>query len=249
MERASVALARMDYLAAEALCLRALQAARAAADWAYYARILMPLQEARRQRRMIAAEGVIRLGTARLTQSADRWLDSIDAGCIVVTHPHGAADARALEEAARAQQRYIEVLFADNAPDAEMWTLRAHHGPEVRCDRLAPPTAWQDTWLPPGEPADIPSDADDARDADDAESIDDEAEESTASAVAAFTPADWFIDATEALGDAALAQVTALPGRRDRIAQLEQMLQVVTDHEILHQRLGDAARAMAHPAT
>ncbi|MFW6061023.1 MAG: hypothetical protein ACODAQ_12655, partial [Phycisphaeraceae bacterium] len=211
MERASEALARMDYLTAESLCLEALQAARAAREWSYYARILLPLQEARRQRRMIAAEGVIRLGTARLSRPADDWLDSIDTGCLVVTHPHTAGDARTVEQAARRQRRYIEVLFADNAPTAETWTIRAHAGPDVRCDVSAPPATWQDTWLPLGEQPEVEQEHDSPRED-----------------AVAFTPADWFIDATEALGDAALAQVAAEPGEVARIEQLEAMLQVVT---------------------
>ncbi len=124
MERASEALAQMDYLHAETLCLKALRQAREAEDWAYYVRILLPLQEARRQRRMIAADGVIRLGTARLEGPVDRWLASMEAGCIVVTHPHTAEDARTLENEARNQHRYVEVLFAENRPEEERWTLR-----------------------------------------------------------------------------------------------------------------------------
>ena len=69
MERASVALVDMDYLQCEALCLKALALARAAADWAAYARIVLPLQEARRQRRMIALDG--RVGV---------WVDGLDGG-------------------------------------------------------------------------------------------------------------------------------------------------------------------------
>ena len=64
MEDASQALSRMDYLSCETFCLKALSLARRAKRWPVYARILLPLQETRRQRRMIAAAGVIRLGSA-----------------------------------------------------------------------------------------------------------------------------------------------------------------------------------------
>lgn len=236
MQRASEALARMDYLSVEDQCLEALRQAREDGAWPYYARILLPLQEARRQRRMIAADGVVRLGTARLEGGPMHWLSTLDVGCIVVTHPHTAADAHALEVEARRRRRYIEVLLADNAPGAEAWTICAFHelpGAErVRCTLPAPPPAWQDSWLAPRQqPAEGAADADDAdRTPDDPPT--------------GLSPADWFIDATEALGDAALRQVTAPAGDPERIAQLERMLQLVTDHEILHQRLGDAARAM-----
>jgi len=220
MERASEALAHMDYLTAEVQCLEALRTARATQRWSYYARILLPLQEVRRQRRMIAAEGMIRLGAAALEGDVADWLETLDAGCIVLTHPHTAEDADALEHAARQRRQYVEVLFADNAPDADPWVLRPFNGGDVRCEVSAPPRAWRDRWLDPGE---------------------------NVAPTGGATPADWFIDATEALGDAALTRVTAPLGDARRIEQLERMLHVVTDHEILHQRLGDAARAMRHP--
>lgn len=203
MEDASQLLARMDYLGCEAKCLEALAAARQAENWTDYARILLPLQECRRQRRMIAADGVTRLGTRGRIDN----LDDRAAACIVLTHPHSANDAADLIEATR--DRHIEVLFADNEPDAATWTLRSFAGPAVTCDVAAPPAAWIDQWLKPDR------------------------------VIAGQCPADWFINATEALGDSAIAQAD------DDIQSLEACLDVVTDHEILHQRLGDAARALA----
>jgi hypothetical protein len=64
MQQAIDALTRMQYLACETLCLRALAAASELGSWDSYARILLPLQESRRQRRLIAADGAIRLGAA-----------------------------------------------------------------------------------------------------------------------------------------------------------------------------------------
>lgn len=203
MERASQALAQMDYLACEALCIEALHAARDGGDWTEYARILLPLQECRRQRRMIAAEGAIRLGTTGLD---GKPLSDRGAACIVVTHPHTAEVA----DQWRAQHQYVEVLFADNTSDAGTWTLRSTRGPAVTCDVAVPPSAWIDAWL-----------------------------DGKTKPIKGKTPADWFIDATEALGDAALDQSDDTP------QGLEACLDVVTDHEILHQRLGAAARSLA----
>lgn len=230
MERASAALAGMDYLECEALCLQALALTRDQQRWADYARILMPLQESRRQRRIIAADGVIRLGTARLTTPTENWLRHLQAaGCIVVTQPHTAEDAHVLEGESKRLRQHVEVLFADNTSDAPMWRLRSFAGPSVSCVMPAPPEAWLEQWLAPGERPEPEPETDVELDP-------------------ATTPADWFIDATEALGDAAMEHVTASPGDPRRIEQLEQMLRVVTDHEILHQRLGDAARAMLNVA-
>jgi hypothetical protein len=149
MEAASEALARMDYLRCEALCVQALAQAREQRRWPYYARILLPLQEARRQRRQIAADGVIRLGTASLHGGPADWLDAIEAGCIVVTAPHTADDARALHEAAIERGQYVEVLFSESESSDERWQIGSFAGPKVRCERPAPPADWRDRWLDP----------------------------------------------------------------------------------------------------
>lgn len=225
MDRASEALARMDYLACEQDCLSALAVAREAHDWANYARILLPLQESRRQRRMIAAEGAFRFGTAEAVDDAPALLLGHDAVSIVITLPNDAELARQAGAFARRNRRYVEVLFADCAVDAPTWTLRSVAGPAVSCSMPAPPTDWLDVWI----------DCTGRR----FESTD----ESPMPVKGARQPADWFLEACERLGDAALATVPDGGDATQRIAALEQCLDVVTDHEILHQRLGDAARA------
>ena len=225
MEQASQALGRMDYLSCEADCLAALSLARDAGDWAYYGRILMPLQESRRQRRMIAAEGTIRLGTMDLDSSIAAWLDKFDSGCVVVTHPHEAYQARALIDAGRSARRHVEVLFADNLTTARRWVLATYDRPSVRCEVPAPPADWIGRWIRPQPPAG-------RRKAAHAPSAD-------------VGAADWFIDATEKLGDVALAQIDPAAPPRDRLEALEQRLAVIGDHEILHQRLWDVARALS----
>jgi len=216
MQAASEALRRMDYLACEAHCLEALGAAREQKDWAYYARVLLPLQEARRQRRIIAAEGVIRLGSGYLPTDWHNWPEEYGAGCLVLTHPHTTRIACAMQQEARRQHRYVEVLFADNASPADTWMIRSFAGPEVTCAMPAPPAKWRDQWWRPKS-----------------KTIKD-----------SITPADWFLQACERLGDTALAQVDASQGGLAHLETLEQSLAVVTDHEKLHQRLADAARAM-----
>ncbi len=230
MERASVALVRMDYLACERYCLEALAMARRERRWAYYARILLPLQEARRHRRMIAADGVVRLGSTDLADIGSGILEQVTPGCMVVTRPHGKRDALALASAARDLGRYLEVLYCDNEASDEVWHVTSWQGPAVTVARPAPPASWRDVWL--GGDIKLP----------------------LSPVKSAQRPADWVIDATEALGDAALAQVAqseqlAHRGQdtdpMQRLAALEACLLVVTDHEIIHQRLGDAARMLA----
>lgn len=134
MERASRALAEMDYLACEVLCLEALEAARCAGRYGYYARVLLPLQEARRHRRMIAAQGEVLLGSGEPGFDPERWLAQRNQGCILLTPPHRPGDAKVLADKARAANKYVEVLYAEDVPSSPRWTLRSYDGPEVCCE-------------------------------------------------------------------------------------------------------------------
>lgn len=208
MEQASQKLADMDYLASEALCLRGLQIAREAENWTGYARVLLPLQECRRQRRMIAADTAVQLGTNAC------WNDPA-AGCVAVTRPLDIDAARKIAVDAAQHGRHVEVLWCDNAPDAPTWTVKTFAGPEIACDVPAPPPECLNQKLEPADDAHGPA------------------------------AAHWFIAASEALGDAARDAVDAPRGSFTRVEQLEAMVAAVGDHELLHQALGDAARAVA----
>jgi len=191
MEDASVALAKMDYLTCEDLCLAGLADARTRGDWAYYAAILLPLQEARRQRRMIAADVQISLNSPVEL-----------AGCVVLTPPSTVEDAKKLAASARRERRYVEVLFAEPT-GGRSWLVRSYSHPAITCIVDAPKGA---------------------------------------------LTADWFLDACEALGDSALAGIDLLVETPETIARLEGCLEVVTDHEALHQRLAALARRLARNA-
>jgi hypothetical protein len=205
MESASSALASMDYLTCEQLCIQALSTARQAADWAQYARILLPLQEARRQRRMIASDGEIRLGSTKLSGEPADWLAEHRACCLVLTQPHNTRVAQSLIAIARDQQLNIEILLADNTSDLAHWTLQSFAGPAITHTLPKPSGAETECWI---------------------------------------TDPHWFLYASEMLGDAAINSITALPGSIERVTQLEACLNVVTDHEILHQQLWNAAKAL-----
>jgi len=123
----------------------------------------------------------------------------------------------------------VEVLFADNPASHFQWTLRSFEGPHVDCTVPAPLYDWVNTWLYPPDPAEPLSSA---------------AHPPGTDADSAVRPADWFLDACEALGDAALEQVHCPLGNPRRVRILERCLQVVTDHEILHQELAQSARAV-----
>jgi hypothetical protein len=215
MEQASEALAIMDYAACEQLCVQALGEARLIQDWAYYARILLPLQETRRQRRMIAAEGTIRLGTSNLQGDVGQWLSDINEGCIVLTHPYQTGDAQRLAQLVLNEIYHIEILFADCNATESSWQLTSFTGRPVICELAPPAPALRDRWLG-NQPA----------------------------------AAQWFLHASEKLGDAAIDSVfhqmdannQDLASPKDVVAALEEALTSVPDHEILHQRLAEAAR-------
>lgn len=213
METASQALAELDYARCESLCLDALAQARDQQEWVIYQRILLPLQETRRQRRQAALDGPILLGTPKRHDDNAQLLGDSEQGCVVMTWPYTAADAKALSETLSSQPNPIELLFADNAADSPTWRITSINGPDLSIDLPAPKTDWIGQRVDPSK-------------------------------LTSPTPAHWFMQASEALGNAALAAIEATPGSLDYLQALEQALACVDDHEILHQRLAAAAKAL-----
>jgi len=110
MEQASQALVARDYLQCEKLCLDAMQLSRQQSDYERYARILMPLQEARRQRRQIASDaGVFVLSGRRLQPQS--ILRRHRAGCLLlIDPPYSEDDEKALRDAAVRRRLYVEIM-------------------------------------------------------------------------------------------------------------------------------------------
>jgi len=213
METASQALAELDYARCESLCVKALGQARDQSDWVMYQRVLLPLQEARRQKRQAALDGPILLGTPERKGDTEDYFAEIESGCIVLTWPYTAGDAAALDRFVRDKQRPIEVLYADNEPGDTNWQVTSFAQPALRVELPAPKADWIGNWTDP-------------------------------IATAPPTPAHWFMQASEALGNAALAAIDATVGTPEHLQSLEAALSAVDDHEILHQRLADAAQAL-----
>jgi hypothetical protein len=117
MEDASRMLLATRYLECERLCLMALERARAADDFDRYARILMPLQEARRQRRQIATDAGVFV-IAGQHRSAEDILMAHREGCLLlVSPPYSKSDLEHIRALADKQDKYIEavLLTADAA--------------------------------------------------------------------------------------------------------------------------------------
>jgi len=113
MERASQALVARRYLECERLCTEALRIAREAGQFERLGRIMLPLQECRRQRRQIAADhGVAVFTDERLTP--EQILERKAAGFVLLTDPpYAEDDARAVRELARQRELMVEVLLLD----------------------------------------------------------------------------------------------------------------------------------------
>ncbi len=215
MERASRRLVAMQYAACEWGCLEAVAVAREAGAWDYYSRIVLPLQEARRQRRMIAGEGGI-----GMWNGWDAWPPRVSAGfhkCLLVGVGIDREEAGRLDAAMHLAGADVEVLklLPPRDHSGNLWGVTSVRGPAVEAEVPPPPRRYT------GERG-----------------------------VATGMEAEglrWFEAAAEALGDAAIAAVTAPLGTVARVDALEHMLDAARTHEKLHQRLAEAAAAVAAP--
>jgi hypothetical protein len=105
-ERGSEQLIQTQYLEAEATLAAAEEQAWAARDWDTLARLYMPLQEARRQRRQRCGEGVVALDLI-----AHGAQDAVDGRRVAENYPHGqllVAGWRTIEPAVRVRQLAAE---------------------------------------------------------------------------------------------------------------------------------------------
>ncbi|MEO0477624.1 MAG: hypothetical protein AAF085_16895 [Planctomycetota bacterium] len=212
MEDASQALVEMFYARCEILCLEALQQARGESDWGMVRRILLPLQEARRQKRQAAIDGPVLLGTPDPTKSPE-WLLEQECGCVVITKPFNQTLANSMWMFIHHAGLPVEILLADNASSDSSWRITSFSNPAIYTDLPAPDPSWIGKAL---------SSAD----------------------MNPPTPAHWFMRASEAIGNAAIDAVTDEPGTVERFDALAAALSAVGDHELLHQALADAAKAL-----
>lgn len=157
MDRASAALADTQYCRAEAQCLRALRWARRLRDYDRMARIVLPLQEARRQRRLAAIDA----GVVVLIESSHDVPSPPQRGCYLVMPPMVAADARQIRDRALEREVAVVVVAREPMTRAGPWPIvAAGPGVVVRCLMTPPPGVVPDPSRPardkigqPPEPA------------------------------------------------------------------------------------------------
>ena len=107
-EAGSERLTRMDYLGAEAALAEAEAHAWSLRDWDTLARLYMPLQEARRQRRQRCGEGVVALDLVAAGPD-----DHLDGRRVVENYPHG---------------QLLVAGWGSIEPAVEVRRLQAEHG-------------------------------------------------------------------------------------------------------------------------
>jgi hypothetical protein len=145
MERASVALEAMRYFEAERLCLQALGKAYSVFDYDRMGRIMLPLQECRRQKRQLAVDTGMVIVVDRLAMVQDAPMP----GCYLFRPPLIGADAREFRARADAAQAPVFVLTREPLAQDGKWPI-VSVGPEssVRA-KMDPPFPVQRTQESP----------------------------------------------------------------------------------------------------
>jgi len=218
MERASGALESMRYFEAEKAAATALRRAHAASDFERMARIVLPLQEARRQKRQLAVDSGARFIYASLSGRRG----GIKPGCYLFQPTLIAADARAFRETADAKGIPVFVITREPLTREGKWPVVGVNGTISVRTRVDPPVKLERV-----EGA-VTRDA-----------VDEASEPPSA---------PWFEGAAEALGDTALARLKPEDPAAWRVDDLMEFLECHPDHEKLHQGLADECRlAMTEP--
>jgi hypothetical protein len=213
MEQASKSLLDADYFAVERHAKKALAQARKANDFERMARAILPLQEARRQRRHEAADAQLRLILTSVPGPKD-----LLPGMYLVQPPLVGMNARVIREQAEAARTPIVIVCREPMTRAGRWPVVA-----VAAGTLTATLTLRTQVDPP--PGVEPRDSGMTRDV-----------------VHEPPPASWFQAANEALGDAAIAKLNPADPPAWRVDDLLEALDALPDHEKLHQALAAACR-------
>lgn len=148
MEEAAQALTSGRYAEAERLSLEAFNEAHSAFDYERMARILLPLQEARRQRRQQAADvkKLTRLASYSDLEALLTGAKPIHPGCYLIEPLLVAADGRELRERALADDVPVFVLVREPLTRLGQWPIVAV-GPVTVRTRVAPPKKPDVSWV------------------------------------------------------------------------------------------------------
>jgi hypothetical protein len=234
MEQASQHLVHRRYFEAEETCLEALRKAQGIRDFDRMARLILPLQEARRQKRDLAIDA----GDVFLVDGEVPSGKQLVAGCYLVSPPRVGVDGRGLREAA--DKKRVPIIVAVREPTTRdgLWPIVAV-GPVTIRAKVKPPAA------PVAKPAPKAKVTKKTAGKGKAPKAVAEPAAPTGPVAPPLPPPEWFVYANEQLGDAAIAEVNEESHPVSQVDALIEYLQAHPDHEKLHQRLADAARAAA----
>ena len=150
MEKSSAALAETDYFQAERCAVEALTIAHLAHDYGQMSRILMPLQEARRQIRLAAIDTGEVIVLDDYTQLEELMGEGCvpGAGCYVLEPPLVGANGRNLRDLCRAEGVPSVVLVHEPETQLGRWPV-VMIGPITVRTQIDPPAGGEITmdWL------------------------------------------------------------------------------------------------------
>ncbi len=229
MERASRALEETRYFECQRLCLQALDKAHRQLDFERMARIALPLQEARRQKRQLAIDASFLPTRATPRPPGVRIIDLARSipqepapGCYLFQPPLIGADARAFRDAADASEIPVFVLCREPLARDGAWPIASVGVVTVRA-KVTPPFSVS------REERSVTRDG-------------------CTNADGPRIACAWFERTAEALGDSAIARLKADDPSAWRVEDLLEFLDAFPDHEKLHQRLAEQCRnAMGEP--
>jgi hypothetical protein len=142
MEEASRALSHSDYFVCERAAAQALQMAFQREDYERMARILLPLEEARRQKRLAAVD----TGNLKVLNNVEQLDEPIEAGCYLLEPLLVAADGRNLRDQANEEETPVLVIVHEPVTRTGHWPL-AMVGPVTVRTRVDPPEKVTIEWL------------------------------------------------------------------------------------------------------
>ncbi|MBC7772188.1 MAG: hypothetical protein H7210_06825 [Pyrinomonadaceae bacterium] len=250
MEEASRSLVHRHYFDAERHCMDALRMAFASQDFERMARIVLPLEEARRQKRDLAYDA----GNITVVGDEIPAGKKLVPGCYLICPPRVGLDGRLLRE--EADKKKVPTIIVTREPTTRegLWPIVALGPVTVRL-KVPPPI---DIHAGHRKSSQVASFAEHAPHPEKELSGKSPKPPRIPAGKKAVTPPvvpeihglneasaptrEWFLHACEALGDAAIA--SADPGMDPlmRVDALLKRLEAHPDHEKLHQVLGEACR-------
>lgn len=237
MEEASSSLVHRRYFDAERRCVDALRMAFANHDYERMARIVLPLEEARRQKRDMAFD-------ARRVMLVDGEIPTgrkLVPGCYLVCPPRVGLDGKLLRE--EADRKKVPTIVVTREPTTRegLWPV-VSLGPVTVRLKVPPPVDLHGASRAE-EAAGSPESGTGTKGVKRArKSTKRDLTTNASGAHISMPPPEWFLHACEALGDAAIASVDPELDPLLRVDAVLKRLEAHPDHEKLHQALGEACR-------